>query len=55
LLKVFGAKADNNRNGLLSISELTEYVAERLPVLTNGRQQPGITMRFQSEVFVSGL
>ena len=55
LLQAFGREADADRNGLLSTTELTDYIAEHLPRLTGGEQTPGIEVRFRSEVLVSGL
>ena len=50
LLQAFGREADADRNGLLSTTELTDYIAEHLPRLTGGEQTPGIEVRFRSEV-----
>ena len=55
LLEAFGRAADADNNSLISMGELTSYVAASLPVLTGGDQQPGIEQRFQSDLFVSGL
>jgi hypothetical protein len=37
------------------MSDLTSYMAQRLPQLTGGDQQPGATQNFWSEVFVAAL
>ena len=46
---------DNNRDGVISMSELTAYVAKHLTDLTNGDQQLGLDQRFQGDIFVAGL
>ena len=48
-------RADANRNGLISISELTGYLTRHVPGLTDGAQHPGVEMRFDGDVFVAGL
>jgi len=40
LLEGLQGAADSDRNGLLPISELFGYVAQRVPALTGGRQHP---------------
>jgi len=57
LLRALGKEADDDQNGLISMTELTEYLNEQLPRLTAGEQtqQPGMEVRFQSELFVSDL
>lgn len=55
LLEGLGKDADTDHNGLISITELTNYLTAHLPDLTRGRQHPGIEMRFQADVFVAGL
>jgi len=57
LLRAFGKDADADRNGLVSTTELTSYLSDQLPRLTQnkGRQEPAMEIRFQSELFVSGL
>ncbi len=56
-LRALGPDADTDRNGLISMTELTTYMSEQLPMLTRekGEQHPGMEVRFQSEMFVSGL
>jgi len=55
LLEAFGRAADADNNSLISMGELTSYVAANLPVLTGGDQHPGMEQRFQSDLFVAGL
>ncbi|WP_295430746.1 caspase family protein [uncultured Thiodictyon sp.] len=57
LLRALGKDADADQNGLISMTELTGFLSEQLPRLTVGAQpqQPGMEVRFQSEVFVSDL
>jgi uncharacterized caspase-like protein len=43
--------ADLDRNGLISVIGLTKYVTTRVPVLTGGRQNPGIEVRFEGTLF----
>jgi uncharacterized caspase-like protein len=43
LLRAFGKDADADRNGLISTTELTSYLSDQLPRLTQnkaGRNQP---------------
>jgi WD40 repeat protein len=58
-LGALGQDGDTDRNGLISITEITDYMARHLPRITAGKgdqtQFPGIEMRFHSELFVSGL
>ena len=46
---------DTNRDGVISMSELTAYIEKRLTNLTNGDQQLGLEQRFQGDIFVAGL
>jgi Caspase domain/PQQ-like domain len=46
---------DTNRDGVISMSELTAYIEKRLAKLTDGDQQLGLDQRFQGDVFVAGL
>jgi uncharacterized caspase-like protein len=46
---------DADRNGVISMSELVDYIGKNLDRLTNGNQQLGIDQRFQSDIFVAGL
>jgi uncharacterized caspase-like protein len=55
LLEALGGAADTNRDGLISVVELADYLTTHVPRLTEGRQTPGIEVRFQSSLFVAGL
>jgi WD40 repeat protein len=55
LIEAFGRDADENHDGLISMSELTTYMSAHLPTLTGDHQHPGIEQRFQSDLFVAGL
>jgi hypothetical protein len=46
---------DTDRNGVITMAELTAYIAKHLDELTGGDQQLGLEQRFQGDVFVSGL
>jgi uncharacterized caspase-like protein len=46
---------DVDHNGVITMAELTAYLAERLSQLTGGEQQLGLDQRFQGDVFVAGL
>jgi uncharacterized caspase-like protein len=46
---------DTNRDGVISMSELTAHIEKRLTNLTNGNQQLGLEQRFQGDIFVAGL
>jgi WD40 repeat protein len=50
-----GDDIDTDRNGVISMAELTAYLARHLDELTGGEQQLGLEQRFQGDVFVSGL
>jgi uncharacterized caspase-like protein len=55
LIEAFGRDADENHDGIISMSELTAYLSAHLPMLTGDHQHPGIEQRFQSDLFVAGL
>jgi hypothetical protein len=55
VLEALSSRADANRNGLISISELTGYLTRHVPGLTDGAQHPWVEMRFDGDVFVAGL
>jgi len=55
LLDALGSAADTDRNGLVSINELTHFLTTRVPLLTGQAQTPGIEVRFESDVFAAGL
>jgi 3'-5' exonuclease len=44
-----------DHNGVISVSELDQYVGRRLPELTSGQQRLGLDQRFQVNMFVAGL
>jgi WD40 repeat protein len=46
---------DTDHNGVISMAELTAYVAKHLSDLTGGDQQLGLDQRFYGDVFVAGL
>jgi uncharacterized caspase-like protein len=50
-----GGDIDTDRNGVISMTELTAYVDKHLSQLTGGDQQLGLDQRFQGDIFVAGL
>jgi hypothetical protein len=46
--------ADTNRNGLISTTGLATYLNRRVPTLTDGKQTPGMEVRFDTTVFAVG-
>jgi uncharacterized caspase-like protein len=46
--------ADINRNGLISTTGLATYLNRRVPTLTDGKQTPGMEVRFDTTVFAVG-
>jgi uncharacterized caspase-like protein len=48
-------QGDDDRNGLISVTELVNYLATHVPRLTGNLQTPGMEARFESDVFVAGL
>ena len=54
LMDAFGPDADENHDGVISMSELTRYVARQVPLLTGNSQHPGMDQRFEGGVFVAG-
>ena len=55
VLEALSGRADADRNGRLSVSELTGYLTRHAPALTGGAQSPGVEVRFDGDVFVAGL
>ena len=55
VLEALTTRADGDRNGVISMVEITDYIAERVPEITVGKQTPSIDLRFDSDVFVAGL
>ena len=54
LLDALGKDADENHDGLISMSELTHYVATQVSDLTGGQQHPGVEQRYEGELFIAG-
>jgi uncharacterized caspase-like protein len=54
LLDALGNDADEDHDGLISMSELTHYVTTQVWALTNKSQLPGLDQRFETELFVAG-
>jgi DNA-binding beta-propeller fold protein YncE len=46
---------DTDHNGVISMTELTDYLAKHLDNLTEHNQQLGLNLRFQGDIFVAGL
>jgi WD40 repeat protein len=46
---------DTDRDNVITMAELTAYMAKHLSRLTGGDQQLGLEQRFQSNIFVAGL
>jgi uncharacterized caspase-like protein len=47
--------ADFDRDGLITVTDLTRYLTTNVPRLTDNAQTPGVEVRFESDVFVAGL
>jgi uncharacterized caspase-like protein len=45
---------DTDHNGVITMAELTAYIAKHLSHLTGGEQQLGLDQRFQGDIFVAG-
>ncbi len=54
LLDALGKDADENHDGLISMTELAHYLATHVPTLTASTQHPGIEVRFEGELFIAG-
>ena len=48
-------RVDTNRDGMISMSELTAYMDTHLTELTDGDQKLGLDQRFQGDIFVDHL
>ncbi|MHC4094106.1 MAG: caspase family protein [Planctomycetota bacterium] len=48
-------RADSNKDGLIRVTDLTQYLTINVPRLTGNAQTPGVAVRFESDVFVTGL
>ena len=46
--------ADFDRTGLISTTGLADYLAKRVPALTDDKQTPEMIIRFQTTLFASG-
>jgi uncharacterized caspase-like protein len=46
---------DTDHNGVITMAELTAYIAKHLSYLTGGEQQLRLDQRFQGDIFVAGL
>jgi hypothetical protein len=46
---------DTDRNGVISMTDLSNYMEKNLHRLTDGDQQLGLNLRFQGDIFVAGL
>ena len=44
-------EADINKNGLISTNGLAAYIANRVPMLTNEKQHPGMEVRSDTTLF----
>ena len=51
---LLGKDADENHDGLISMSELTDYVLTHVISLTEGQQHPGVEQRYEGELFIAG-
>jgi uncharacterized caspase-like protein len=54
VLAAMGKDADENHDGFISMTEMTDYLFAHLPTLTDGQQHPEVELRFQSNLFVAG-
>jgi hypothetical protein len=54
LLDALGKDADEDHDGLISMSELTHYSSTHVSGLTGGQQHPGVEQRFESDIFIAG-
>jgi uncharacterized caspase-like protein len=54
LLDALGKDADEDHDGLISMSDLTSYVSTHVIRLTEGKQHPGVEQRFEGEIFIAG-
>ncbi|MGI9493027.1 MAG: caspase family protein [Geminicoccaceae bacterium] len=54
LLEALGRSADDDDNGVISMTELTRYMTSRVTELTGGEQTPGVEVRFERAVFGTG-
>ena len=55
MIEALGQEADSDRNGMISVGELGDFLGRRLPELTDNGQTPAIETRFGGDIFASGL
>jgi uncharacterized caspase-like protein len=55
LMEALGRYADEDHDGLISMTELAHYMSRHLPAMTANRQHLGLEVRFESNLFVAGL
>jgi uncharacterized caspase-like protein len=56
LLDAFSAAdIDTDHNGVISMTELTDYIGRHLGALTDDDQQLGLTLNFRGDIFVAGF
>ena len=55
LIEALSKDADENHDGVISMSELMAYLSRHLPQLTSDRQHPGLELRFEGNLFIAGL
>jgi hypothetical protein len=44
-------EADTNKNGLISTNGLAAYIGNRVPMLTQDKQHPGMEVRYDTTLF----
>jgi uncharacterized caspase-like protein len=54
LLEALSGAADTDHNGVISVTELVDYLNRRLPDLTHGEQVPGMEVHFSSDILIAG-
>lgn len=52
-LEALGSKADANRNGMISVTEMAGYLTQHVGAITGGEQVPGVEIRFDGDLFVA--
>jgi uncharacterized caspase-like protein len=55
LKEALSKAADENNDGMISMSELTRYIARRLPILTGNLQHPGMKQQLEGNLFAAGM
>lgn len=46
-------RGDADRDGLISVGNLSDYLTQRVPQLTGGRQRPDVEVRFDGRILVA--